>query len=109
MKRARDAKQIETVTLRYGGFYGPQVASMQAVLQMLRARRLFLPRGANGIMPFVHVDDAAAATIAALEDTVLATSADAATAPIHDLGSAAFMVDLASMAHETQYTRLFRS
>jgi urease accessory protein len=28
---------------------------------------------------------------------------------IDDLGSAAFMVDLASMAHETQYTRLFRS
>jgi urease accessory protein len=49
------------------------------------------------------------AAIAALEDTVLATSADAATATIHDLGSAAFMVDLASMAHETQYTRLFRS
>ena len=67
LKRARDAKQIETVTLRYGGIYGPRVASMQAVLQMLRTRRLFLPRHATGIMPFVHVDDAAAATIAALE------------------------------------------
>lgn len=47
--------------------------------------------------------------IAALEEAVLATSADAATATIDDLGSAGFMVDLASMAHETQYTRLFRS
>jgi urease accessory protein len=47
--------------------------------------------------------------IAALEDAVLATCAHAANSTIDDLGSAAFMVDLASMAHETQYTRLFRS
>ena len=47
--------------------------------------------------------------IAALEETVLATSQQAKNATIDDLGSAAFMVDLASMAHETQYTRLFRS
>jgi nucleoside-diphosphate-sugar epimerase len=68
LKRARDAKQIETVALRFGGIYGPEVASMQATLRMLRARRLFLPRAAeHGIMPFVHVDDAATATIAALE------------------------------------------
>jgi len=49
------------------------------------------------------------AAIAALEDAVLAVSADAATSTIDELGSAAFMVDLASMSHETQYTRLFRS
>jgi urease accessory protein len=48
-------------------------------------------------------------TIAALEDAILATGAQAEEAKIDDLGSAAFMVDLASMAHETQYTRLFRS
>jgi urease accessory protein len=47
--------------------------------------------------------------IAELEQAVLAASAQAEEATIHDLGSAAFMVDLASMAHETQYTRLFRS
>jgi urease accessory protein len=47
--------------------------------------------------------------IGELEDTVLAASAQAMRATIDDLGSAAFMVDLASMAHETQYTRLFRS
>jgi urease accessory protein len=47
--------------------------------------------------------------IAALEESVLAASAQAENATIDDLGSAAFMVDLASMAHETQYTRLFRS
>ena len=47
--------------------------------------------------------------IAAFEQAVLAASARARDARIDDLGSAAFMVDLASMAHETQYTRLFRS
>jgi urease accessory protein len=47
--------------------------------------------------------------IAALEEAVLAASVRASNATIDDLGSAAFMVDLASMAHETQYTRLFRS
>jgi urease accessory protein len=47
--------------------------------------------------------------IAELEEAVAAASAQAETATIDDLGSAAFMVDLASMSHETQYTRLFRS
>jgi urease accessory protein len=47
--------------------------------------------------------------IAELEEAVLAVSASAKKATIDDLGSAAFMVDLASMIHETQYTRLFRS
>jgi urease accessory protein len=47
--------------------------------------------------------------IAELEEAVMAASAQAEKADIDDLGSAAFMVDLASMAHETQYTRLFRS
>jgi len=47
--------------------------------------------------------------IAALEGSVLTASARARNATMDDLGSAAFMVDLASMAHETQYTRLFRS
>ena len=47
--------------------------------------------------------------VAEVEQAVLATSKHAENATIDDLGSAAFMVDLASMAHERQYTRLFRS
>jgi urease accessory protein len=47
--------------------------------------------------------------IAELEPAVMAVAAQAEEATIHDLGSAAFMVDLASALHETQYTRLFRS
>jgi len=47
--------------------------------------------------------------LAELEDAVLEASERALTAGIDDLGSAALMVDFASMLHETQYTRLFRS
>src|SRR4029453_699468 len=47
--------------------------------------------------------------IAKLEQAILAASVEAERATIDDLGSASFMVDLASMKHETQYTRLFRS
>ena len=47
--------------------------------------------------------------LAQLEQAVLVTSAKAQESSLDDLGSAAFMVDLSSMAHETQYTRLFRS
>jgi urease accessory protein len=47
--------------------------------------------------------------IAELEEAVLTVSTLAEKATTDDLGSAAFMVDLSSMKHETQYTRLFRS
>ena len=47
--------------------------------------------------------------IAALEEAVLYASKQAKNSTTDDLGSATFMVDLSSMAHETQYTRLFRS
>jgi urease accessory protein len=47
--------------------------------------------------------------IAELEPAVLTVAAQGGCATIHDLGSAGFMVDLASASHETQYTRLFRS
>ncbi|MCA6124941.1 urease accessory protein UreF [Bradyrhizobium sp. WSM 1704] len=47
--------------------------------------------------------------LAALEPDVAATAARAATASLDDLGSATFRADLASLRHETQYTRLFRS
>jgi urease accessory protein len=47
--------------------------------------------------------------LAALEPVVAATATRAMTATTDDLGSATFRADLASMRHETQYTRLFRS
>lgn len=56
---------IEGVVLRYGGFYGPQ--ELQAMAGMLRKRQLPVPRGGGGFASFVHLEDAAAATVAALE------------------------------------------
>jgi urease accessory protein len=47
--------------------------------------------------------------LAALEDTVAATAARALSTPLQDIGTAAFRADLATIRHETQYTRLFRS
>jgi urease accessory protein len=46
---------------------------------------------------------------AALEDAVITTAREARSATLDDLGSAALIVDWASMQHENQYTRLFRS
>lgn len=48
-------------------------------------------------------------TLAALEPVVVATGGRALAATLDDLGSATFRADLASMRHEAQYTRLFRS
>ena len=47
--------------------------------------------------------------LAALEETVTVTAARALATPLDEVGSASFRADLASMRHETQYTRLFRS
>jgi urease accessory protein len=47
--------------------------------------------------------------LAALEPVVALTAERALAAALDDAGGAAFRADLASMRHETQYTRLFRS
>jgi urease accessory protein len=47
--------------------------------------------------------------LAAFESIVMATAARALVAPLDQVGGAAFRADIASMRHETQYTRLFRS
>jgi urease accessory protein len=82
----------------------PLVIALPAFLQSYVANQV---SAGVRLVPLGQTDGQAA--IAALEDVVLAASSDAATATMDDLGSAAFMVDLASMAHEIQYTRLFRS
>jgi urease accessory protein len=47
--------------------------------------------------------------LAALEPVVRDAARRALATPLDDIGSAAFRADLASLLHETQYTRLFRS
>ena len=45
----------------------------------------------------------------ALAPLVAAIAAEASDASLDSLGGAAFRADIASMKHETQYSRLFRS
>ena len=47
--------------------------------------------------------------LAALGPAVAAAAARALTTPLDEVGTGAFRADLATMHHETQYTRLFRS
>ena len=47
--------------------------------------------------------------LARLEPLTETVAEKAITTPLDHMGASAFMVDLASMKHETQYTRLFRS
>ncbi len=47
--------------------------------------------------------------LAALETAVAAAATRALVTPLDEVGSCAFRADLASMRHEMQYTRLFRS
>ena len=60
---------LEGVVLRYGGFYGPgsSLENGGAHLELIRKRRFPLGGDGRGIWSFVHLDDAAAATVAAIE------------------------------------------
>lgn len=51
--------------LRYGGFYGPGVSD--GLVAMVRKRQFPIVGGGAGMMSFVHIDDAATATVLALE------------------------------------------
>ena len=51
------------IALRYGGFYGEEDAMVKAV----RKRQFPLIGDGGGIMSFIHVEDAAAATVRALD------------------------------------------
>ncbi len=60
-----EAPHVQGIALRYGLFYGPGPAG-DALVDGLRRRRLPVIRR-GGVLPWVHIDDAAAATVAALE------------------------------------------
>ena len=59
------ADWIEGLVLRYGGFYGPGASDEQ--MTAIRKRRLPLVGNGAGVWSFIHVEDAAAATAAAVE------------------------------------------
>jgi 2-alkyl-3-oxoalkanoate reductase len=61
------AKGIEGVVLRYGGFYGPLADMPPTFMEAVRKRRFPVVGDGGGVWSFVHLDDAAAATVAALD------------------------------------------
>jgi nucleoside-diphosphate-sugar epimerase len=62
-----EARRIQGIALRYGSLYGPGTAFSTDYVEQVRKRRLPLIGSATGIWSFVHVDDAAAATLMAVE------------------------------------------
>jgi nucleoside-diphosphate-sugar epimerase len=64
-----EADRIEGVVLRYGGFYGPgtSMAPDGENVRLIRARKFPVVGDGGGVWSFVHIADAAAATLAAIE------------------------------------------
>jgi nucleoside-diphosphate-sugar epimerase len=67
VREATREGRIEGLVLRYGAFYGAFAGTIRYLVRMARRRGLFLPAGGPGIIPWIHVEDAAAATVAAVE------------------------------------------
>lgn len=60
---------LEGLVLRYGGFYGPGTSLGQggSFLEEVRKRHVPIIGTGAGVWSFIHIDDAARATVAALE------------------------------------------
>jgi 2-alkyl-3-oxoalkanoate reductase len=82
------AGELEGLVLRYGGFYGPgtSVAHDGESTQLVRKRRLPIIGAGTGIWSFLHIDDAATATVAAVQrgDPGVYNVADDEPAPVSD-------------------------
>lgn len=64
-----DAHNIEGIILRYGSFYGPGTSLGEGGFQLggVRRRQFPIVAGGTGVTSFIHIDDAATATLAAIE------------------------------------------
>jgi nucleoside-diphosphate-sugar epimerase len=63
------AGELEGVVLRYGGFYGPGTSLSRdgEASELVRKRKFPIVGGGTGMWSFAHIDDAAAATVAAVD------------------------------------------
>lgn len=68
-RQVLDAEGIEGVVLRYGQFYGPGTyyAPAGAIAKQVKRRMLPVVGPGTGVASFIHVDDAAGATVVALD------------------------------------------
>ncbi|HEU5049542.1 MAG TPA: NAD(P)-dependent oxidoreductase [Gemmatimonadales bacterium] len=67
--------ELAGVVLRYGNFYGPGTALARdgEMTELVRRRRLPVIGKGGGIWSFIHVDDAASATLAAIDSSARGT------------------------------------
>jgi nucleoside-diphosphate-sugar epimerase len=65
LERAVTEAPLEGIALRYGSLYGP--GASEAVVELVRKRKLPVIGDGGGVWSWLHVDDAASATVAALE------------------------------------------
>jgi len=67
-EKMRSVSFLDGVALRYGSFYGPgnAIGKGGTVWKMVRKRRLPIVGGGGGIWSFIHISDAAGATVAAV-------------------------------------------
>ena len=56
---------LEGIVLRYGNFYGP--GASEPLVELIGKRKLPIVGGGGGVWSWVHLDDAATATVAAVE------------------------------------------
>jgi nucleoside-diphosphate-sugar epimerase len=68
-KAVLGAEWTEGIVLRYGGFYGPgtSIAPGGQIPELIRKRKFPLVGDGSGVWSFIHVADAADATVAAVE------------------------------------------
>lgn len=64
----QEAKDLEAITLRYGFLYGPGtgISSQGSTVALVRKRKIPIVGDGDGIWSFIHVGDAARATVAAI-------------------------------------------
>jgi nucleoside-diphosphate-sugar epimerase len=65
LERAVLEAPLEGIVLRYGSLYGP--GASEELVELVRKRRFPVVGDGAGVWSWVHVDDAASATVAALE------------------------------------------
>ncbi len=59
------AAPLEGIVLRYGGFYGP--GASEDLVELIRKRKMPIVGDGGGVWSWIHIDDAARATVAAVE------------------------------------------
>src|SRR4051794_27252246 len=65
LDRVVPAAPLKGIVLRYGNFYGP--GASESLIELIRKRQMPIIDDGAGIWSWIHLDDAATATVAAIE------------------------------------------